>query len=104
MADEKTRVYTLWSESGESSIQSLIRMPSGGVIVGWKKVQKAAYYKVFRRMAGTSKWVCIKKTKKNKSISYTDNEAIQGVSYEYMVRAFDKFGTKGKNSISYISA
>lgn len=104
MAGEKTRVYTLWSQNGESSIQSLIRIPGGGVVVGWKKLEKAAYYKIFRRIAGTSKWVCIKKTKKNKSISYIDNEAIPGVSYEYMVRAFDKFGTKGKNAISYIGA
>lgn len=102
IADEKTRVYTLWSENGESSIQSVIRIPDGGVKIDWKKLNNASYYKVFRRITGTSKWVCIKKTKKNKSISYTDYETIQGVSYEYMVRAFDKFGTKGKNSISYI--
>lgn len=104
IADEKTKIYTLWSESGESSIQSLIRIPGGGIKIDWKKLDKASYYKIFRRTAGTGKWVCIKKTKKNKSISYTDYEVIQGVSYEYMVRAFDKFGTQGKNSISYIVA
>lgn len=104
IADEKTKIYTLWSESGESDIQSTIRIPDGGIRIDWKKLDKASYYKVFRRMAGTDKWTCIKTTKKNKSISYTDYEAIQGISYEYMVRAFDKFGTKGKNSISYIEA
>jgi len=103
IAGDKTKIYTLWSESGESSIQNIVRIPGGGVKIDWKKLDKASYYKVFRREAGTNKWVCIKKTKKNDSISYTDYEVIQGTSYEYMVRAFDKYGIKGKNSILYIN-
>lgn len=103
IADEKTKVYTLWSENGESSIKSIIKNPDGGIKIDWKKLDKASYYKIFRRIAGTSKWMCIKTTKKNKSISYTDYEAIQGISYEYMVRAFDKYGTRGQDSLSYIA-
>ncbi len=103
MAGGKSRIYTLWSENGASSIQNVMKVP-GGIKIDWKKLDKASYYKVFRRVVGTNKWVCIKKTKKNNNISYTDYEAEQGTDYEYMVRAFDKYGTKGKNSISYISA
>lgn len=103
MAGGKSRIYTLWAENGASSIQNIIKVP-GGIKIDWKKLDKASYYKVFRRAAGTNKWVCIKKTKKNDNISYTDYEAEQGTDYEYMVRAFDKYGTKGKNSISYIAA
>lgn len=103
MAGGKSRIYTLWAENGASSIQNIIKVP-GGIKIDWKKIDKASYYKVFRRAAGTNKWVCIKKTKKNNNISYTDYEAEQGTNYEYMVRAFDKYGTKGKNSISYITA
>ncbi len=103
MAGGKSRIYTLWSENGASSIQNVMKVP-GGIKIDWKKLDKASYYKVFRRVVGTNKWVCIKKTKKNNNISYTDYEAEQGTDYEYMVRAFDKYGTKGKNSISYIAA
>ena len=103
MAGGKSRIYTLWSENGASSIQNVMKVP-GGIKIDWKKLDKASYYKVFRRAVGTNKWVCIKKTKKNNNISYTDYEAEQGTDYEYMVRAFDKYGTKGKNSISYIAA
>ncbi len=103
MAGGKSRIYTLWSENGASSIQNVTKVP-GGIKIDWKKLDKASYYKVFRRVVGTNKWVCIKKTKKNNNISYTDYEAEQGTDYEYMVRAFDKYGTKGKNSISYIAA
>ncbi len=103
MAGGKSRIYTLWSENGASSIQNVMKVP-GGIKIDWKKLDKASYYKVFRRVVGTNKWVCIKKTKKNNNISYTDYEAEQGTDYEYMVRAFDKYGTKGKNSRSYILA
>ena len=103
MAGGKSRIYTLWSENGASSIQNVMKVP-GGIKIDWKKLDKASYYKVFRRVVGTNKWVCFKKTKKNNNISYTDYEAEQGTDYEYMVRAFDKYGTKGKNSISYIAA
>lgn len=95
MAGGKSRIYTLWSENGASSIQNVMKVP-GGIKIDWKKLDKASYYKVFRRVVGTNKWVCIKKTKKNNNISYTDYEAEQGTDYEYMVRAFDKYGTKGK--------
>ena len=101
MAGGKSRIYTLWSENGASSIQNVMKVP-GGIKIDWKKLDKASYYKVFRRVVGTNKWVCIKKTKKNNNISYTDYEAEQGTEYEYMVRAFDKYGTRGKNSLSYI--
>ncbi len=103
MAGGKSRIYTLWSENGASSIQNVMKVP-GGIKIDWKKLDKASYYKVFRRVVGTNKWVCMKKPKKNNNISYTDYEAEQGTDYEYMVRAFDKYGTKGKNSISYIAA
>lgn len=103
MAGGKSRIYTLYSKKGESSIQSLMRVP-GGIKVDWKKINKASYYKLFRRAAGEAKWVCIKTTKKNSSISYTDYEAQEGTGYEYMVRAFDKYGIKGKNAVSYIAA
>ena len=102
MAGGKSRIYTLWSENGASSIQNVMKVP-GGIKIDWKKLDKASYYKVFRRAVGTNKWVCIKKTKKNNNISYTDYEAEQGTEYEYMVRAFDKYGTRGKNSLSYIA-
>ncbi len=97
----KSRVYTLWAENGTSIIQNVMKVP-GGVKIDWKKLEKASYYKIFRRAVGTNKWVCIKKTKKNNNISYTDYEAENGKEYEYMVRAFDKYGTRGKNSLSYI--
>ena len=98
----KSRIYTLWAENGTSTIQSIMKVP-GGVKIDWKKLKKASYYKVFRRALGTNKWVCIKKTKKNNNISYTDYGAAWGTEYEYMVRAFDKYGTRGKNSMSYIA-
>lgn len=99
---KKSRIYTLWSESGVSNIQSLVKVP-GGIKIDWMKLEKASYYKVYRRTAGTDKWTCIKKTKKNIS-SYTDYDVSSGTNYEYMVRAYDKYGTKGKNSISEIIA
>lgn len=99
----KSRIYTLWAENGTSTIKSIMKVP-GGIKIDWKKLEKASYYKVFRRETGTNKWICIKKTEKNKNTSYIDYEAEQGTEYEYMVRAFDKHGTKGKNSISYIAA
>ena len=68
-----------------------------------KKLDNASYYKVFRRVIGTKKWVCIKKTSKNNNVSYTDYGAKQWPGYEYMVRAFDKYGTRGQDSLSYIA-
>ena len=62
MAGGKSRIYTLWSENGASSIQNVMKVP-GGIKIDWKKLDKASYYKVFRRVVGTNKWVCIKKTK-----------------------------------------
>lgn len=61
MAGGKSRIYTLWSENGASSIQNVMKVP-GGIKIDWKKLDKASYYKVFRRVVGTNKWVCIKKT------------------------------------------
>jgi len=98
----KSRIYTLWSENGISIIQNIIKVP-GGFKIDWKKLDKASYYKVFRRVIGTKKWVCIKKTSKNNNVSNTDYGAKQWPGYEYMVRAFDKYGTRGQDSLSYIA-
>ncbi len=98
----KNKVYTLWSQNGISSIQNLTKVPEG-VKIDWKKLNKASYYKVFRRKNGTEKWSCIRKANKNE-ISYTDTETMLGTDYEYMVCAYDKYGIKGKNAILNILA
>ena len=48
----------LWAENGTSIIQNVMKVP-GGVKIEWKKLEKASYYKIFRRAVGTNKWVWI---------------------------------------------
>ena len=54
-------------------------------VIGWDAVDKAEFYSVFRKEAG-SDWVCLG-TNWDGSCSFIDNTIVQGVKYTYTVSA-----------------
>ncbi len=58
-----------------------------GVNISWKAVKGAAYYHVYRRNTGDSKWEII--ASKVTDLSFYDTTAVSGTAYDYTVRTFN---------------
>ncbi len=56
--------------------------------IKWSSVSKATGYKVYRRLAGSSKWTLVKTTGNR---YYKNTTAVSGKKYEYRVRAYRIF-------------
>ena len=66
--------------------------------IKWSSVSKATGYKVYRRVAGSSKWTLVKTTK---SLYFKDTKKTSGRKYEYKVRAYrtyNSYATYGEYS------
>lgn len=57
-----------------------------GVSTKWTPVKGAQYYYIYRKKAGSSKWILLKKQPASYSTSYFDSTASFGTSYYYTVK------------------
>ena len=62
----------------------------GGIRLEWKPLEHMDGYIVYRRIAGEEKFCSIADVAGAESISYTDNEAVEGITYEYCICAYHK--------------
>ncbi|MDE6024844.1 MAG: cellulase family glycosylhydrolase [Lachnospiraceae bacterium] len=65
------------------------------VKISWGKSKNADGYRIYRRVAGSSKYKCIKTIKSAKTLSYKDKTVKKGKKYTYKVRPYIK-DTYGK--------
>lgn len=65
-------------------LKSAVAMPEG-VVIKWNSVEGATSYKVYRRPAGSDKWVNINNLVT--TAKFTDTKAVNGKTYEYAIRA-----------------
>lgn len=76
-----------------------------GVMVTWKKVNKATSYKVYRKASNEKSWTALGTTSRT---SYIDKTAKSGVKYTYTVRAKNSNGWGGYDkkgvSVNYLAA
>ncbi|MGN0240285.1 MAG: fibronectin type III domain-containing protein, partial [Candidatus Weimeria sp.] len=63
----------------------------GKIKITWKKVTNATAYMVYRKTAGSSKWVRVKTTK---STSFTNTGLKSGKKYTYKVISYKQSGVK----------
>ncbi len=61
---------------------------SSGVKIAWDKVAGATKYKVYRRVAGETKWTAVETVSADK-LTVTDKEITSGGKYEYTVKVFN---------------
>lgn len=60
---------------------------SSGVKIAWDKVEGATDYKIYRRVAGETKWTAVETVSADK-LTITDKKITSGVKYEYTVKVF----------------
>jgi hypothetical protein len=58
-----------------------------GIVISWSKYAGATKYRLYRKVAGQSKWTAIATVKSTKT-SYTDTKVTGGKTYIYTIRAF----------------
>ncbi len=98
---DHTPVSTLYVKKAE--IKSLTNQ-NGKILVKWSKIKGASQYRLFRKL-GQGDWFTMTTTT---SLSYTDTDVKNNLTYTYQVRAMDGSGNyvgaydKGK-SITYYS-
>ena len=68
--------------------------------ISWKKVSKAKGYLIYRKTPGT-KWKKIATIKKASKTTYINKKLKAGGKYQYKVRAFKTYKTKGKTKYKY---
>ncbi|MCI9532968.1 MAG: hypothetical protein HFH38_14910 [Lachnospiraceae bacterium] len=79
----------------KAPVLSGIANTASGVKLSWKKSANAKGYQVFRK-AGSGKWKRIAAISKQKTVSYTDKTAKNGILYAYRLKAVN-----GKNTSAY---
>lgn len=79
---DKNTVFGEQTEIAPSKITSISNVKNG-VYLTWGAVEKATYYRVYRKTAN-SEWVFLENST---ATSYTDTTAENGVKYTYTVRA-----------------
>ena len=84
-------VQQIATSTSKPKITSAKSTGKGKIKITWKKVSNATAYMVYRKTAGSSKWVRVKTTK---STSFTNTGLKSGKKYTYKVISYKQSGVK----------
>lgn len=68
------------------TVKLTVTNSTAGVKIAWDKVDGATQYRIYKRVAGETKWTALK-TVDSSTLTITDSAITSGVKYEYTARA-----------------